>query len=93
MVNTIGHRETEKALQLGLLYSTDEALKINLIDEVANDEKDLLARAEKQIVHWSRIPGKFNKLIYNPIYGFMTCFIIYVRRIDGIHFLIIKMMK
>jgi 3,2-trans-enoyl-CoA isomerase len=57
MVNTLGHRETEKALQLGLLYSVDEALKINLIDEIAIDDKDLLARAEKQMLHWSRIPS------------------------------------
>ena len=57
MVNTVGHRETEKALQLGLLYSSDDALKINLIDEIANDEKDLIARAEKQMLQWVKIPS------------------------------------
>jgi 3,2-trans-enoyl-CoA isomerase len=63
MVNTVGHRETEKALQLGLLYSVDEALKINLIDEIANDDKDLLACAEKQMLQWSRIPGNTQFLV------------------------------
>lgn len=28
--NTIGHREAEKALTLGTMYSTDEALKVSL---------------------------------------------------------------
>ena len=62
MVNTIGHRETEKALQLGLLYSVDEALRIHLIDEIANDDKDLMDRAEKQLLQWSKIPTAARQL-------------------------------
>lgn len=62
MVNTIGHRETEKALQLGLLYTNEEALKINLVDELAADEKDLMARAEKQMLQWSKIPTAARQL-------------------------------
>lgn len=55
MINTIGYRETEKALQLGKMYSNEEALKINLIDEVV-EPKDVLAKAEEQMGVWLRIP-------------------------------------
>ena len=55
-VNTIGYRESEKALQLGLLYSPEEALKIKLIDEICAPQ-DLLAKAEQQMIAWSKIPS------------------------------------
>lgn len=57
MQNVIGNRETEKALQLGLLYSDEEALNIKLIDEVAKPE-DLMTRAEETMKKWLKIPGK-----------------------------------
>jgi len=34
MLSTIGHRESERALQLGHLYSGEEALQVGLIDEL-----------------------------------------------------------
>ena len=34
--STIGHRESERALQLGHLYSGEEALKVGLIDELVS---------------------------------------------------------
>ena len=58
MINTIGFRETEKALQLGKLYSTQEALDIKLVDEVVPPET-LLQKAEEQMAIWLKIPGKF----------------------------------
>lgn len=57
MTNTIGYRECEKALQLGKLYSPEEALAINLVDEIV-DQKDLISKAEEQMVQWCRIPSK-----------------------------------
>jgi len=45
------------ALQLGKLYSAEEALKINLVDELA-EPKDVLLRAQEQMAIWSKIPGK-----------------------------------
>lgn len=62
MVNTVGHRETEKQDQLGLLYSPEEALRINLVDELAENDQDLMQRAEKQIQQWLKIPSMFDKL-------------------------------
>lgn len=60
MINTIGNRESEKALQLGLMYSPEEALKISLVDELVA-QKDLITKAEQQMQHWLKIPSK----IYN----------------------------
>ena len=57
MLNTIGHRETEKALQLGTLYSAEDALRINLVDELAEPDKVLL-QAEEHMKKWLQIPSK-----------------------------------
>lgn len=47
MNNTISKRATELALTSGTLFTTDEALKIGLIDEVATDKNDAIAKATK----------------------------------------------
>ena len=57
MVNTIGHRESEKALQLGKVYTPQEALKIDLVDEIV-PKKDVLAAAEEQMKLWCKIPSE-----------------------------------
>ena len=56
MVNTIGRRETEKALQLGKVYTPQQAEAINLVDELVPQQK-LLASAEEQMKNWCRIPS------------------------------------
>lgn len=55
MVNTIGHRETELALQLGKLYTAEEALSVKLVDELA-EPTDVLIKAQEQMVKWCKIP-------------------------------------
>jgi len=57
MANVVGHRETEKGLQLGLLYNTPEALKIGLVDELVPEDK-VLSAATETITKWLAIPGK-----------------------------------
>ena len=59
-VNTIGYREAEKALQLGQLYSPEEALSVNLVNEVV-EPANLLARAEEEMQKWCKIPGTHTK--------------------------------
>ena len=54
-INTVGHREAERALQLGLLYTPEEALKIKLIDEIA-EPSTLMLRAEEEMQNWCKIP-------------------------------------
>ncbi|XP_077980037.1 enoyl-CoA delta isomerase 1, mitochondrial-like [Glandiceps talaboti] len=55
MKNTIGHRETEKALQLGTLYTADEALKIGLVDDVC-EPNDVLNHTKAEMSKWLKIP-------------------------------------
>lgn len=45
MRNTLSRREAELALTLGTLFSTDEALKVGLIDEVAASKEEGIAKA------------------------------------------------
>lgn len=58
MTNVVGHRETEKGLQLGLLYSAPEALKIGLVDELVPEDK-VLSAATENMKKWLAIPGKW----------------------------------
>lgn len=59
MANTVGHRETEKGLQLGLLYSAPEALKIGLVDQLVPEDQ-VLSTATETMTKWLAIPGKQN---------------------------------
>lgn len=45
MRNTISRRDAELALTLGTLFTTDEALKVGLVDEVATSKEDAIAKA------------------------------------------------
>ncbi|XP_053133151.1 enoyl-CoA delta isomerase 1, mitochondrial [Hemicordylus capensis] len=55
MINTIGHRATEQALQMGLLYPAPQALSIGIVDQLVPEEKvqDVAAAAMTQ---WLAIP-------------------------------------
>lgn len=57
MINTIGYRESEKALQFGKIYSPKQALEVGLVDELAHKDK-LLDRAEELMRVWCKIPSK-----------------------------------
>jgi 3,2-trans-enoyl-CoA isomerase len=63
MINTIGFRQAEKALQLGLLFNPDEALAIKLVDEVV-EKHELIPKAEERIKEWLKIPSKKKWLYY-----------------------------
>lgn len=56
MVNTVGHRTTELALELGMLYSPAEALKIGLVDQLV-PEDEVLTTATQIMTKWLAIPG------------------------------------
>lgn len=58
MANVVGHRETEKGLQLGLLYNAPEALKVGLVDELVPEDK-VLSTATETMTKWLAIPGKW----------------------------------
>lgn len=58
MSNTVGHRTTELALQLGLLYSPAEALKVGLVDQLVPEDQ-VLATSLQTMTKWLAIPGSF----------------------------------
>ena len=60
MINTIGFRQAEKALQLGLLFNPDEALAIKLVDEVV-EKQERMWKKQERIKEWLQIPSKKNK--------------------------------
>lgn len=51
MRNCILSRHAEMALLLGKLYKTDEALRIGLVDELATDKADAMAKCEKFLLN------------------------------------------
>lgn len=56
MVNTVGHRTTEMALQLGLLYNPSEALKVGLVDQLVPEDQ-IFPTATQIMSKWLAIPG------------------------------------
>lgn len=55
MTNTIGNRETEKALQLGYMYSPADALKVGLVDQLVSEDK-VQTVASTVMSDWLAIP-------------------------------------
>lgn len=67
MVNTIGLRETELALQMGKLYSPQEALSVGLVDQVsALDEVPAAVTATMK--QWLKVPGDDNVSLQNSLW-------------------------
>ena len=56
MANTVGHRNTELALGLGLLYSAPEALKIGLVDRLVPEDQ-VVNTATQTMGKWLAIDG------------------------------------
>lgn len=69
MRNTIGVRQTELALTTGRLFKTEEALKVGLIDEIAKDKSEGIAKAEKFLKKFVRIPPMARTLSKNVVRG------------------------
>uniref|UniRef100_A0A096LQ01 Enoyl-CoA delta isomerase 1, mitochondrial n=1 Tax=Poecilia formosa TaxID=48698 RepID=A0A096LQ01_POEFO len=55
MVNTVGHRNTEISLELGLLYKPAEALNIGLVDQLVPEDQ-VLSAATQTMTKWLAIP-------------------------------------
>lgn len=58
MVNTIGQRQTELALMLGTLFSSQQALSIGMVDQVVDSREECLAAAHKVVSQLSKIPSE-----------------------------------
>ena len=56
MINTIGYRQSEMALQLGTLFTTEEALKVGMVDRIVPQE-EVVQEAINEVRKWQKIPG------------------------------------
>lgn len=86
MVNTVGHRETELALQLGKLYSAEEALKVGLVDEVCN-LNEVLPKAKEQMAIWCKIPEHARALTKSSMRQETISYLMSQKEADIQHFL------
>lgn len=59
--NVIGQRESERALQLGTLFTSDDALKIGLVDDVV-PELSVVQHAKDEISKWLKVPAYARQL-------------------------------
>lgn len=55
MRNVMSIRDTERALTLGTMFTTDEALKVGLIDEIAADKQTALDQCEKFLLQFGKV--------------------------------------
>ncbi|XP_034939747.1 enoyl-CoA delta isomerase 1, mitochondrial-like isoform X2 [Chelonus insularis] len=56
-ISTIGYRRAELALLQGALFLPQQALEINLVDEIASNKEDALTKCQKFIDSFSKIPA------------------------------------
>ncbi|XP_017366502.1 enoyl-CoA delta isomerase 1, mitochondrial [Cebus imitator] len=61
LVNTIGHRAAERALQLGLLFPPAQALQVGIVDQVVPEEQ-VQSVALSAIAQWMAIPEHARQL-------------------------------
>jgi len=77
MVNTIGTRQTELALMLGTLFTSEQAKAIGLVDEVAAEREEVVAAAHRVALQLARIPREARHvtkmLMRQPTLDKLTC--------------------
>ena len=56
MIDLIGVRQADKALQLGSLFTPDDAVRLGLVDHVVDEDK-LMESAQSEMKKWLKIPG------------------------------------
>lgn len=61
LVNTIGHRAAERALQLGLLFPPAQALQVGIVDQVVPEEQ-VQSVALSAVAQWMAIPDHARQL-------------------------------
>lgn len=55
MKNVLPPRQAESALTFGTLFKTEDAYKIGLIDEIAENKEDAIARCEKFLLKFANV--------------------------------------
>ncbi|CAH1180350.1 unnamed protein product [Phaedon cochleariae] len=62
MVNVIGQRQSERALTLGHMFTTEEAKNVGLIDEIVQNKAEGTTQAEAFIQKFAKIPFQARSL-------------------------------
>ncbi|KAF6124033.1 enoyl-CoA delta isomerase 1 [Phyllostomus discolor] len=63
-MNTIGHRASELALQLGILFPPAEALQVGMVDKVVPEDQ-VQSTALSVMAQWLSIPDHARQLTKN----------------------------
>uniref|UniRef100_A0A8C5KPZ0 Enoyl-CoA delta isomerase 1, mitochondrial n=2 Tax=Jaculus jaculus TaxID=51337 RepID=A0A8C5KPZ0_JACJA len=61
LVNTVGHRTAERALQLGMLFPPAEALQVGMVDQVVPEDQ-VQSKALSVMAQWMAIPEHARQL-------------------------------
>lgn len=69
MKNTIGHRHTERLLELGAMVPGPEALSIGLVDAVEETDEQVLERAQAELSKYMKIPARARGLTKQAMRG------------------------
>ncbi|XP_053749772.1 enoyl-CoA delta isomerase 1, mitochondrial [Panthera pardus] len=64
LVNTVGHRVAERALQLGLLFAPAEALRVGMVDQVVPEDQ-VHSAALSAMAQWLAVPDHARQLTKN----------------------------
>lgn len=56
-ISLLGYRQAELALLRGSLFKPEEALQINLVDELARDKADAIEKCKNYILSYDKIPA------------------------------------
>ncbi|XP_034525475.1 enoyl-CoA delta isomerase 1, mitochondrial [Ailuropoda melanoleuca] len=66
LVNTIGHRAAERALQLGLLFPPADALQVGIVDQVVPEDQ-VQSTSRSVMAQWLAIPDHARQLTKNLV--------------------------
>nr|CAH7725972.1 unnamed protein product [Callosobruchus chinensis] len=69
MKNVIGHRQSELALTQGKMFTTDDALKVELIDETMNSKDEGMEKAKAFLAKFAKIPPMARSITKQYIRG------------------------
>lgn len=62
-VNAVGFRRADHSLKLGKMFTPEEALKLNLVNDLVDSPAELMEKAEQEMEKWLKVPGMFLLII------------------------------
>ncbi|KAG8195375.1 hypothetical protein JTE90_001392 [Oedothorax gibbosus] len=56
-INAIGFRRADHALKLGKMFTPEEAVKLNLVNELVDSPSELMEKVENEMGKWLKVPA------------------------------------